>query len=262
MLRRALVQGLALVPLTAGAAGRLDEIRERGVLRVSVKNEGAVMRTEHNDPAHFQKRGFEIELAGLIAERLLGDASKLDLQTFKQRDRLPAVAAGEVDLGISMFAVTPENEAIVDFSAPYHAGGLAVMQKSAANIRTLEELAGKRIVAMQQRSHDPGGDLEKLAGARGVAVKVERVSSFADGIARIEAGEADGMVAANANLDAFIADGYPDYRRSPLLSRESYAVAVRKGERELLAAVDELIAELRTSGRLAAMTKKWGLPAE
>lgn len=241
------------------AGGRLDEIRSRDVLRVSVKNEGAVTRTEHNDPAHFQKRNFEIELASLIAGRILGDEKKLDLQVFKRRYRLPAVADGTVDVGISMFPVTGENRALVDFSMPYYSGGLAVLQKSGAPIQALADLDGKRIAAMEEKSHDPGGELQALAAAQGATVEIEYVSRFEDGIGMIESGEAAGMVAMHANLDAFIADGHPDYHRSPLLSHEEYAVAVRKGDDDLLAIVNEVIAELKDSGKLATMLAKYQL---
>lgn len=250
---------LCLLQTPVLADSRLEEIRARDVLRVSVKNEGAVTRTEHNDPAHFQKRNFEIELAGLIAKRILGDEKKLDLQVFKRRYRLPAVADGTVDIGISMFRVDEENRALVDFSMPYFSGGLAVLQKSGTPIRTLADLDGKTIVAMEEKSHDPGGELQALAAARGAKVHIEHVARFDDGIGMLESGEAAGMVAMHANLDAYIADGHPEYSRSPLLSHEEYAVAVRKGENGLLAVVNEVIAGLTNSGQLAAMRAKYRL---
>ncbi|MCG3201029.1 MAG: ABC transporter glutamine-binding protein GlnH [Gammaproteobacteria bacterium] len=250
---------LSVMPMSVLAGGKLEEIRARDVLRVSVKNEGAVTRTEHNDPAHFQKRNFEIELAGHIAKRILGDEKKLDLQVFKRRYRLAAVAEGKVDIGISMFRVDEENRALVDFSMPYYSGGLAVLQKSGAPIRTLADLDGETIVAMEEKSHDPGGELQSLAVAQGVKVNIEHVSRFDDGIGMIESGQAAGMVAMHANLDAFIAAGRSDFRRSPLLSHEEYAVAVRKGDDDLLAAVNETIGELRGSGELAAMLTKYRL---
>ncbi|MEZ5445846.1 MAG: transporter substrate-binding domain-containing protein [Gammaproteobacteria bacterium] len=236
----------------------MEEIRARDVLRVSVKNEGAVTRTEHNDPAHFQKRNFEIELAGHIARRILGDENKLDLQVFKRRYRLPAVADGTVDIGISMFRVDEENRALVDFSTPYYSGGLAVLQKSGTRFRRLADLDGKTIVAMEEKSHDPGG-VQGLAAAQGAKVEIEYVSRFDDGIEMIESGEVAGMVAMHANLDAFIADGHAGYHRSPLLSHEEYAVAVRKGDDDLLAVVNEVIAELKGSGQLAATLAKYQL---
>jgi putative glutamine transport system substrate-binding protein len=260
MRKRTIFYGLlCLLAGIASAGGELEEIRARDVLRVSVKNEGAVTRTEHNDPAHFQKRNFEIELAGLIAKRILGDEQKLDLQVFKRRYRLPAVADGTVDIGISMFPVTEENRALVDFSTPYYEGGLAILQKSGPSIQTLADLDGKTIAAMEEKAHDPGGELHQLAAAQGAKVNIEYVSRFEDGAEMVESGDADGMVAMHANLDAYIADGHPQFQRSPLLSHEEYAVAVRKGDDDLLAVVNEVIAQLKDSGQLAAMLEKYQL---
>ena len=252
---------LLFSPLALGA-GSLDAIRSRDVLRVSVKNAGAESRQEHNDPAHFQKRDFEVELAGLIAKKILGDAHKVDLLEFKRRFRLQAVADGTVDIGISMFPVTAENREIVDFSEPYYQGGLAVMQKSVSTIRTMADLDGKTLVAMEQKSHDPGGELQQLATAQGAKVGLKYASTFEDGVDMLESGRVDGMVAMHANLDAFIADGHPDYHRSPLLSHEQYAIAVAKGAGDLLQAVNEVIASLKSSGELAAMIKRHGLTEE
>src|SRR5437764_12403851 len=60
----------ALLPAAARADAKLDAIRARGKLIVSVKNDA--QRT-HKDPAHQQKRGFEVELARALARHILGD---------------------------------------------------------------------------------------------------------------------------------------------------------------------------------------------
>lgn len=242
------------------AAGSLDDIRARGVLRVSVKSEGAADRSEHNDPAHFHKRGLEVELAGVIAARILGAGAQPELRLMKRPLRLAAVADGSVDIGISMFAIDAENRALVDLSDPYYTGGLAVMQKGPSTITAAADLDGKQLVVLQQKSHDPAAPLLQDLDARGIRVQVTRVPDFAGGIALIESGAADGMLAPDANLDAWIADGHPGWRRSPRLTQEHYGVAVRKGDQELLALVNAVIADLRADGRLAAMTERHGLP--
>lgn len=242
-------------------AASLDEIRERGVLRVAVKNEGAASRQEHNDPAHFQKRAFEVALAARIARHILDDGEALELHVYKQRQRLAAVAAGDVDLGISMFAASAKANGPVEFSRPYYSGGLVVMQRGDGTVRDLRDLDGLKLVAMAAKSHDPGGELRAAASAAGADVGIDFVRSFADGMARLDAGEVDGMVADYANLQVYVSAGHTGYRLSPLLTRTEYAVAVRKGDLDLLRAVNEVIAALAESGELAAMMRDAELPA-
>lgn len=251
---------LGLTPFISRASG-LDRIHARGVLRVAVKNRGALNRAEHNDPAHFQKRGFELELAHAIADGILGPGAKLQLKMFHRRYRLPAVEDGTVDMAIAMFAVNARNRELVAFSRPYYEGGLAVVQVGKSTVRSLKDLNGMTVSALDEKMTDPGGALRKLVEEAGADMKVKRYGTFDDAMKALREGKADAMVSENADLDIYIADGHADLKRSPLLSHESFAIAVRKGSPDLLNAVNRVISRLRESGRLAAMTRKWKLPA-
>ena len=260
-LRFALVLLCALVPVCLYAADGVQAIRSRGVLRVAVKNRGSLNRAVHNDPAHFQKRGFELELAQAIADHILGPGARLELKMFHRRYRLPAVVDGTVDMAIAMFAVNDRNRAQVAFSRPYYEGGLAVVQVGRSTVRTLKDLDGMTISALDEKMTDPGGTLQKLAAAQGAKIKVRRYESFNGAVKALRDGKADAMVSEDANLDIYTAGGHGDLKRSPLLSHESFAVVVRKGDTELLDSVNQVIARLRESGRLAAMIRKWKLPS-
>ena len=250
---------ICIVPLAAHDGDKLNEIIARGVLRVSVKNEGSLDRSEHNDPAHFQKRGFELDLARAIAKRILGDESKIEFKMLRRRQRLAAVADGTVDIGISMFAVNEENQAQVAFSEPYYEGGQAVMQKSQSTVHAISDLNGMKIVALDEKMNDPGGELQRLAAKQGVHVDIMRVPTFKEGIDALEANQVDGMVSEIANLDAYIADGHPNLKHSGLLSHKHYAVAIRKNDTDLLVLINDVIGQLKKSGHLNAMLEKWGL---
>jgi aspartate/glutamate/glutamine transport system substrate-binding protein len=75
--------------------GKLAEIRARGTLVVSVKNDA---KHPHKDPAHFDKRGFEVELVHALAARIVGNGDKVELRMLSRRLRLPMLASGVVDL--------------------------------------------------------------------------------------------------------------------------------------------------------------------
>ncbi|HEY7841189.1 MAG TPA: transporter substrate-binding domain-containing protein [Gammaproteobacteria bacterium] len=246
-------------PSGAAAAESLEQIRARGTLRVCLKKEGPASPSRHNDPAHFQKRDFELELAKLIAERILGDAAKLEIHTYRRPERLPAVADGTVDMGLSMFAINEENARLADFSIPYYESGLAIMHLPTTVIKDIADLDGKSIVAMNERSHDPGAALRDIAAAAGVKPRFRAVDRFEEGSRAVASGDADGMVGPHANLDAWIAAGHPEFVRSPLLTHERFAVAVAKGNAELLEQIDAVIADLESSGRLDALLRDAGL---
>src|SRR5512146_105844 len=159
---RAAVAAAVIVALASAAAraDRLAEIRARGRLIVSVKNDA---KHAHKDPAHFDKRGFELELAGLLAKQLVGDEHKLEPRMLARPLRLPMLAAGSVDLVLSMIPVTPQNAAQVDFSHPYFASGLTLLVRAGAARLTLAQLAGKTVAFRKQSFNDYGGELQRIA---------------------------------------------------------------------------------------------------
>jgi putative glutamine transport system substrate-binding protein len=249
----------ALVLLFAGnaAAATVEQIRARGRLVVSVKSEGAAAPLSHHDPAHFQKRNFELAIARAIAKKVLGDADKLELKQMPRAVRLHAVAEDRVDLCISMIAVTEERRLQVDFSRPYFTDGLALLTRD-QKMRSLAGLAGKRLLALRQTANDPAAELKRRASARGAQFSLERVGSFAEGAERIAAGTADGLVSHAANIEAWLPT-HPGFSRTPLLLREDFAVALKKGNAPLRRLVDEAIDELERSGALLALQKQAGL---
>ena len=245
-----------LVPLlfvSLAHAATPAEIRARGKLIVSVKNQGAAAPGAHHDPAHFEKRNFELELAHRLAKKIVGDPDKLELKLMPRAVRLFAVAEDRVDLVVSMIAVTDERKKQVDFSKPYYEGGLALLVRTPSKIARVEDLAGKTLLALRQTANDPAADL-----ARRVTFKLERVGSFDEAAKLLAAGKADGLVSHAVNIDTWL-PGHAGFARTPLLDDEKFAVAVKKGNAELITLVNQVIDELRASGELAAMQKRAGL---
>jgi aspartate/glutamate/glutamine transport system substrate-binding protein len=254
----ALVIAATVTTMTARARGdKLADIRARGTLVVSVKNDA---KHAHKDPAHFDKRGFEVELAHALAKKIVGDESKLELRMLARPVRLPMLATGSVDLVVSMIPVTPENAAQADFSHPYFAQGLSLLVRTGAARLTLQDLEGKTVAFRKQSFNDHGGELVRLAAAHGIKVTVRWFPSTDAAAQAVARGEVVAMGGNFIDLDAYRKD-HPGFSvDSSLLDERLVAVAVKKGEPALLAAVNATIDALRASGELGRMTAKWHLP--
>lgn len=247
---------LALAMICAAPTSRLDEIRARGKLIVAVKNEGTKVAAAHKDPAHFQKRNFELKLAERLAKDLLGDEKKLELVILPRPERLKAVAKGDVDLVISMIQVNEANTSVVDFSSPYYESGFAVMVTGQSPIKALGELDGKKLAVPAQTANDPRARLTELFAARKQNVALQSFATFKLASEALEAGRVDALVSHDANVDAFLADSKSKLKKLPeLLTHDVYAVGVKKGEGALLRAVDQTIEKLKASGELAAFAE-------
>lgn len=243
----------------AAPADALERIRERGELIVAVKNEGNPDRAAHKDPAHFQKRGYELALAAAIADRLLGEPGKLRIETLRKPDRLPAVVDGRVDLGLSMFRIVPAAAALVDFSVPYYEAATAVMQRAPGDIRGPGDLAGRRIGIIARNDAGPEPLLERGAAGRGPAQVLE-FPGFDEAAAAIQAGAIDGLLSDAVNIDVYLAGRGDALARSPELSRVPVGVAVPKGNPALLREIDGLLVEYAQAGTLVRLQREHGLP--
>ena len=244
---------LALAMICAAPTSRLDEIRARGKLIVAVKNEGTKIAAAHKDPAHFQKRNFELKLAERLAKDLLGDEKKLELVILPRGERLSAVAKGDVDLVISMIQVNDANKSVVDFSVPYFEGGFAVVVRSNG---APAELEGKKIAFPTQNHNDPRVRLEQIFAERKQHVTLVPFATFKLASEALDAGRVDALVSYEANVDTFLADSKAKLKKLPeLLTHDAYAVGVKKGEGALLRAVDQTIEKLKASGELAAFAE-------
>ena len=252
---------VALATSNAIAANDPAAIRARGRLIVSVKNQGTNVQSGHKDPAHFEKRGMELELAHAIAARLLGDPQKIELKMMRKPQRLQAIADGTVDLGISMLRITSASALEVDFSTPYFSNGLAVLQAADGKIQSKRDLAGKTLAVIERNDGDAAAMLAAVGDATGANPPVLKVASFADAIQAIAEHKADALLSEAVNIDVFLARHGGALRRSPLLTNDRYAVAVARGNHALLDEVNAVVAELIGNGELAAMASRAQLPS-
>ena len=235
----------------AASADIIERIRTRGHLLVAVKNEGNPDRAAHKDPAHFNKRDFEVELARAIAAKLLGDPAKVEFVMVKKPERVPAVANGKVDLAISMLRPNGRSRAQVDFSQPYYEASVAVMQTTGGTIANPEQLAGRRIGVIARNEDAPPALL--------APAQIVEYASFDRAAAALATAEIDALFSAGANIDVYLKTHPGQFVCSPPLETGPVAIAVPKDAPALLATVNAVIDELRASGRLDAMQRKHGL---
>jgi len=257
MFARVVALAVLLCPLAAGATGKVEQIRARGKLIVSVKNDA---KRAHRDPAHFQKRGFEVELAHTLARHILGDESRVELKILPRPSRLPFLTLGTVDLVVSMIPITAENATKVDFSHPYFSSGLSLLLPPNAKSLKLADLAGKTVAFRKQSYNDYGGELQRFADERGIKVTIRYYPSFDAAVKALAGGEAVALGGNFVDLDAYRNEHPGFIVNDKLLEERRVGVAVRKGDDDLLKLVNETIDDLKRTGELKRLTEKWHLP--
>ena len=126
----------------AAADKSWDTVQQAGVLRVGTSAD-YVPYEYYNDK--FQLDGFDIALIKAIGEKL---GVKVNLNDYAF-DGLPGtVALGQADVAIAALSVTPERQAIADFSNVYFAGSDAVLARPEADASKIKDTAALATVRL------------------------------------------------------------------------------------------------------------------
>lgn len=196
-----------------------------------------------------QARGMDVDLAKSLSAPMQRTI-RVELMdwTLAQEKMLK----GEAD-GLLGLTITADRQKLYDFATPTFTRefGFVVQGRSTA-IRGLSDLHGKRVGAT------PGGFPRKFVEDQPSAQLI-LVSTYQEGLDRLQSGSLDVLVA-----DLWVAAHLIDTRRiegltvveKPFATAPG-AVAVRKGNTELLSEINQAISSLRESGRIAAIEDAW-----
>ena len=241
---------LAVPPFVISAD--LETIQERGYLIVAVKDNWRPLgfTDEQGDLV-----GFEIDIATRLAETLFGDDTSVVFYPVSNRDRIPAVLAGEVDVAIAGMAITPMRERIVDFSYPYYLDGTALITNN-PQIQSLQDLETAAIGLLE------GSDAVPSIHYTLPSASLVGVSSYQAAMETIESGSIS-AVAGDVTVLTGWAQEYPAYRLLPeVITAEPLGVVMPKGHEyiTLRRFINASINQWHEEGWLEEQATYWGLP--
>ena len=225
----------ALAALVCGCAGRKDD---------TVK-----MITEATFPPYEFLRGQEIvgidvEICRAVAAKL---GKKFQCETVDFDSVIPAVISGKADLAAAGITVTEDRRKNVDFSDPYVKTGIVVVYKKDNPFRDREQLKGQKIGVQS-------GTTSEAFVTDALRQEPERAKSPAEAVAALKAGRV-AFVIADVDPAKNCVKGEESLAISDFITSEEYAIAIRKGQPELLQAINATIAEIKADGRLAQWVK-------
>ena len=186
--------------------------------------------------------GIDVEICKAVAQKL-GRPFRCESVDFDSV--IPAVISGKADVAAAGITITEDRKKNVDFSVPYVKTGIVVIYKKSSPFAKPEQLKGKKI-GVQSGTTSETYVLEQLGQ------EPERSRSPAEAVAALKTGRVD-FVIADVDPAKNCVKGEPDLAVSDFITSEEYAIAIRKGQPELLKAINDTIAEVKANGQLA----KW-----
>jgi putative glutamine transport system substrate-binding protein len=240
--------GPALAIAAPGTA--LRAIQDRGKLIVGVKHD--VPLFGYLDPATGVVDGFDVAIARALARQIFGDEQRLQLVEVVSKNRIPFLEDGTVDVVISTMTITAERAEQVDFSEPYYIAGQSLLVPRGSMIRGLPDLVGKRVGSVS------GSTSERNLRERAPQAEVLLFDNYAAAVLAMAAQQVEAVT-----TDDIILHGFA--RHAPerwevvggQFTREPYGVAIRRGQPELVAVVNDVIRAMKQDGRWQALYRQW-----
>ncbi len=227
----------------ASNANRLDSIKKAGKI-VMVTN-AAFPPFEYimdGKPA-----GVDIEVAQAIADDLGVELEVVDMNF----DLLiESVKSGKADIAIAGMTIKPERLEQVDFSDEYVKSAQHVIIKAGSGI-TADNLDGLTIAVQEATTGD------YYASDDIAAKEVLRFKSGIEAGAALSSGKCDAVIIDKLPAESIAANSGGVLEVLPdALTEESYAIAVQKGQPDLMAAINATLAKLIANGTIDSLVVK------
>ena len=228
---------------------RLAKVLESGKLMVGVSPDFAPMEfkdvTKTGDDQYV---GSDMAMARYIAEKM---GLELEIKAMEFSAIQQAVNSGTIDCGISGFAYTAERAENYATSDLYNiteedeGHTLLVKKGEGANYDEAADFSGKKVLA-QNASLQQSLVMEQLPAD----IKFQPVTTVTDGVLMIINNKADTLAVSWDNGEMLIA-AYPEIEMVNWKfdhSDDGNIILMKKGEDELVEAINEVLAEINESG--------------
>lgn len=235
------------VALVAPSGTTLNQIIESGKVRVAVPDDFPPFGSVGPDMA---LRGYDVEVAREVAKGL---DVELELVPVVGNYRIPFLQTDRVDMVISSLGKNKDRALIIDFSQPYAPFFSGVYGGLNVSVSALDELDGQTIGVAQGSLEDL--EISKLPPGK---IQIKRFANNSLTASALVSGQVELIATGNITAAKLMRDN-PDKQieNKFLLKNSPCYIGVRKGDTELLTKVNEIVANLKQSGRLNELSQQW-----
>lgn len=257
MMKKLLAATLALLmvfALCACGGGNSNLTLEKGKLIMSTNAAFPPYEMEDEQGNYI---GIDVEVAQAIAKKL---GLELQIDNMGFTAALQAAQDGKCDMVMAGVTVNEDRLAVMDFSTSYATGVQVVIVPEGSDITELDDLEGKKIgTQMGTTGFIYASDTPDNGG-----YGEDNVVGYDNGMTAIQAllnGQVDAVIIDNAPAQAFV-EANPGLKILPAeWMVENYAIGFKKGNTELVNAVNKALEELIADGTVQKIVDKY-IPAK
>ena len=197
--------------------------------------------------------GFDIEVLKAVAAKA---GIEVKLVNTPWEGIFNALAQGDRDIVVSAVTITDERKGTMDFTQPYFDAQQLIAVRQDSKVAKFADLKKLKVGVQTGTTGDEA--VTKLMGKTSTAIK--RFESTPLALKELEAGGVDAVVADNGVVIHYVANN-PGGKFKTVADKdfvpEQYGIAVKKGNAELLAKLDQGLAGIKSDGTYAQIYGKY-----
>ena len=197
--------------------------------------------------------GIDVAIAKKIADE---NGMTLKIEDMEFDGLIAAVSTGKIDMAVAGMTVTEERQQNVDFSDTYFtASQVMVVQADNEDIKTAEDLKNNKLVGVVL-GYTGDNIVTDTIGVD--EANITRANRGIDIVQDVKNGKLDAVVIDSATGKALAeANGLKVVEDPEAFDSEEYAIAVQKGNTELLDKINKVLAEMKASGEIEELAVKY-----
>ena len=193
--------------------------------------------------------GIDAEIAKAIADEL---GMELEIEDIAFDSIIPEIVSGKADMGLAGMTVTEDRMQSVDFSDTYAKASQKIIVTEDSEIASPDDLKGV-IVGVQLGTT---GDIY-VSDLEADGTTVERYSKGFEAVQALSQGKIDAVVIDGEPAKTFVAETQGLKILDESFTDEEYAIAVKKGNTELLEKINGALKTLKDNGTLDEIVAKY-----
>lgn len=227
-----------------------DSIKSSGKITMSTNAEFEPFEYKDSDKIV----GIDVDIASKIASKV---GAKLSINDVAFDSLVMELKSNKCDFVAAGMTVTDDRKANVDFSDPYFDATQSIIVLKGSAIKKRTDLNGKKVGVQQGTTGDTFCTNED--GKSDIKVgSVQRFNKGADAVTDLVNGKLDAVVIDDFPAQKFVSKNSTKLEKlSDALTVEHYAIAVKKGNTDLLNIINGVLKDMKSSGDLDKLITKY-----
>ncbi|RDW18642.1 amino acid ABC transporter substrate-binding protein [Oceanobacillus arenosus] len=228
----------------------LETIKDRDKIIFGVKYDTRLFGLK--DPASGEVEGFDIDIAKQIAKEIVSDETKVEFVEVTSKTRIPLLNKGDIDAIIATMTISEERKKEVDFSDVYFEAGQSLLVKNGSPIESIDDLTKDTTVLAVKGSTSTDNIREAAPDAQ-----VLEFENYQEAFTALKSGQGDTLTTDNSILLGMASEDDSFGLVGGTFTDEPYGIAVKKGQKELVDAINDALTTIKDNGKYDEIYNEW-----